>query len=77
MKPTRVTSDSSTIIDHIITNDIQHNLHPAVIEENLTDHYSVVCVINQSKTNQIQNKNSTNFFIGTNLILMMMHFVKN
>jgi len=53
--PTRVTSTSSTIIDHIITNDARHQIKPLVIRENLTDHYPVMCSIH------IQNQ-CTSFF---------------
>jgi len=55
--PTRVTYTSSTIIDHIITNDARHQIKPLVIRENLTDHYPVICSIhgffqpNNSKIN--------------------------
>ena len=42
-KPTRVTESSSTIIDHIITNDIAHILQPTVIKTEITDHYPILC----------------------------------
>ena len=43
--PTRVTSSSSTIIDHIITNDLKHNLTPFVIQEDMTDHFPIGCFV--------------------------------
>ena len=43
--PTRVTSSSSTIIDHIITNDLKHNLTPFVIQEDTTDHFPIGCFV--------------------------------
>ena len=44
-KPTRVTAGSSSIIDHIITNDLGHKISPFVILSNLTDHYPIMCAI--------------------------------
>ena len=41
--PTRVTFATSTIIDHIITNDLKHKIAPFVIHSDLTDHYITVC----------------------------------
>ena len=43
--PTRVTSSSSTIIHHIITNDFKHNLTPFVIQEDMTDHFPIGCFV--------------------------------
>ena len=43
--PTRVTDNSSTIIDHIVTNDHTHNILPGVIKTDLTDHYPILCTI--------------------------------
>ena len=49
--PTRVTSISSSIIDHIITNDVNRNIIPFLIpvRDDLSDHYVVGCCINDSK----------------------------
>ena len=41
---TRITSSSSTIFDHIITNDLKHNLTPFVIQD-MTDHLPIGCFI--------------------------------
>ena len=43
--PTCVTDNSSTIIDHIVTNDYTHNILPGVIKTDLTDHYPIFCTI--------------------------------
>ena len=43
--PTRVTSNSSTLIDHIITNNSDLDLNPAVIETDITDYFPVFCII--------------------------------
>ena len=45
-KATRVSDHSSTIIDHIITNDIKNNIQPGVIEScYLSGHYPIFCKI--------------------------------
>ena len=44
-KSTRVIKTSSTILDHIITNNFEVSLNPAVIETDITDHYPILCAI--------------------------------
>ena len=45
-KPTRVTKNSSSIIDHIISNDIKHPILPGIFETcNVCDHYPIFCKI--------------------------------
>ena len=48
--PTRVTEPSSTIFDHITTNDYAHIINPEVIrcDNELSEHYVVFCAINKS-----------------------------
>ena len=44
--PTRVTDTSSTVIDHVITNDTSHCIRPGVIQNaNISDHYSIFCEV--------------------------------
>ena len=43
--PTRVTDNSSTIINHITTNNHAHNISSGVIKTDLTNHYPVFCTI--------------------------------
>jgi len=50
------------LVDHIIANDSQHQLQPAVIEKNLTDHYPFICIIKQAKSNHNHNGNVTHYF---------------
>ena len=52
-KQTRISNNSSTIIDHIITNDSKHELQSFIVKSDLTDHYPIFCVINK---NSINNK---------------------
>ena len=44
-KPTRVTYTSSSIIDHIITNDNINILYPCIIRSGLTNHFPVACFV--------------------------------
>ena len=44
-KPTRVAETSSTVIDHIITNDLARHLFPMIIRTDLTDHYLTAVVV--------------------------------
>ena len=46
-KPTRISNNLSTIIDHIITNDSKHELQSFIVKSDLTDHYPIFCVINK------------------------------
>ena len=41
----RVTSATSTIFDHIITDDLKHKIVPFVICSDRTDHYFTVCSV--------------------------------
>ena len=40
--PTRVTTCSATALDHIITNENKHQIFPAVVDYDITDHYPVM-----------------------------------
>ena len=40
-KPTRISNNSSTIIDHIITNHSKHELQSFIVKSYLTDHYPI------------------------------------
>jgi len=49
--PTRVTNDTVTVIDHILTNDINHSIRPGVIQtQEVSDHYVIYCYINNLAT---------------------------
>ena len=52
--PTRVTNNSSTVIDHIITNDLNHHVTPRVIRSSMTNHYVVACKISKFKASRKQ-----------------------
>jgi len=45
-----VTDSSFTVIDHIITNNVVHKLHPSVILSGLTDHYPIMSIIDNLET---------------------------
>ena len=43
--PTRVTLDSKTIIDHLLTNDYESKLTPGVISYKISDHFPIFCTV--------------------------------
>ena len=51
--PTRVTTSSATVLDHIITNQNKHQIFPAVVDYDITDHYPVMALVN----NKLIHKN--------------------
>ena len=59
-KPTQVTSDTSSLIDHILTNDINSTIHPGVIQTYLlSDHYPFFCVCQKLCINFLNQKQAT------------------
>ena len=44
-KPTRITSTSSTLLDHFITNIIQNTLLLGILRSDLSDHFPTFCFI--------------------------------
>ena len=56
--PTGVTSMSSSIIDHISTSDVNHNITQFLtpIPNDLSDHYDVGCCINDFSKPPLKNK---------------------
>ena len=53
-KPKRVTDKTATIIDHIMTNDVDHKLNPFIIPSLIADQYVIACKITKFKA--IKNK---------------------
>ena len=51
-KLARVNSESSFIIDHIITNNSNHQINSFIFKMDVTDRYPILCKIDQKK-NQI------------------------
>ena len=47
--PTRVTLNSSTLIDHIITDNTELDLNLAVIEADISNHFPVLCIITEPR----------------------------
>lgn len=56
-KPTRVTSSSQTIIDHIYTNAIDRNFNSGILIDNLSDHFPIfVSTCTKITKTEIQRK---------------------
>ena len=51
-KPTRVTSTTQTIIDHILTNDNESIMTPGVLSYKVSDHYPIYCAIKNINNNK-------------------------
>ena len=82
--PTRVTRNSSTLIDHILTNDSLHAIKPGVIRTDLTDHYPIFCSISdkiiRKESQPIYKRNLSNFktddfSLDLLYIVVLLHFL--
>ena len=52
-KPTRITDNSATIIDHIITNDYEHCIIPGIVKTiEISDHYPILCQIDAIRSSR-------------------------
>ena len=50
-KPTRVSDSSATIIDHILTNDLEHSSILGIVEKTeISDHYPILCQVKLTQT---------------------------
>ena len=60
--PTRVTTSSATVLDHIITKENKHQIVPAVVDYDITDHYPVVALVNNKSIHKnVQPKFARSF----------------
>ena len=55
--PTRVTCTSSTVLDHIITNENCRVVRPIVIDHLITDHFLIMAIINRKFATKMLHKN--------------------
>ena len=55
-KPTRVTRSTTSIIDHVLTNENRLILTPFVIKHTLTDHYPIMIFVSQKTNNTFKNQ---------------------
>jgi endonuclease/exonuclease/phosphatase family metal-dependent hydrolase len=51
-KPTRVTTHSATLIDHIYTSKLQEKTKSGIVVTDISDHFGIFTVILSSKKNQ-------------------------
>ena len=59
-KPTRVSDNSATIIDHILTNDCEHFIIPGIVETNeISDHYPKLRQVNLTQTRKKEDSTVT------------------
>ena len=59
-KPTRVTTSSATLIDHMYTNDIASSHHSGIIINDVADHFGTFCIfqgkLKKSKQSKIKKR---------------------
>ena len=48
-KPTQITPTSKTLIDHILTNDVNLTVKPCIIIHKIADHLPIACVISDEQ----------------------------
>ena len=60
-KPTRVTSTTQTIIDHVLTNDNESIMTPGVLLYKISDHYPIYCAINKNNNKPTSAFNKYSF----------------
>ena len=53
--PTRVTLNSKTIIDHLLTNDCESKVTPGVISYKISDHFPIFCTASNSEFTKSSN----------------------
>ena len=77
-RPTRVTSHSRTLIDHVYSNDVQHTLSCNVLTVDISDHFATLTTISlgdfsyspandRSKTERSQKRDTRAFNAANNL----------
>ena len=64
-KPTQVTNVSQTTIDHIVTNDSMHVIHPIIFVSDLTDHYPTACCVTGDPNTVVLNLFTTSYHLDT------------
>ena len=57
-KPTRVTADSETIIDHLLTNDTESVITPGVFLYKLADHYAIYCIVSNPNFKDVNKRHN-------------------
>ena len=63
-KPTRVTSRSASIIDHILTNNLNlEKIYTGIIKCDLTDHFPVFLIENAASNMELEERSDTGVFI--------------
>ena len=55
-RPTRITSNTATLIDNIFTNDIDNCAASGLFVTDISDHLPIFCLSSKSQSNQTMNK---------------------
>ena len=49
-KPTRITDHSSTLLDHLYTNESRITIHSGICIWDVSDHYPIFCIVPSTKS---------------------------
>ena len=52
-KPTRITPTSKTLIDHILTNDVNLTVKHCIIIHKIADHLPITCMVSDEQSNNV------------------------
>lgn len=69
-KPTRVCPSTATLIDHMYTNSLTHQLTPAIVLTDVTDHFTT-CLLICNRSKQIYNFKNIGFSLNRTLLLVI------
>ena len=64
-KPTRVTTKSSTLIDNIFTNILDHKISPGILYNDITDHFPIFQILNKNDNlndSKLNNNSKSNAY---------------
>ena len=54
-KPTHISSETTTTIDHVITNDTHNTIYPCVFVSDISDHFPAACLVAKDSNSTTSN----------------------
>ena len=60
-KPSRISTNSATLIDNIFTNTFHDDKHSGLLYCDFTDHFPVYCILNNNNNNNSNNSNNHHY----------------
>ncbi len=68
-KPTRVTTSTATLLDHIYTNDITSSYNSGIIINDIADHFGIFCIFQGKSKPNIQTSTKRRSFSTENITM--------